>query len=114
MKERKDMKSKAIKWSDIKRLAALAGVTVRQITNIEGDYYDFFQIEFEWLSQPCNISVQLHRHDCLDGEYKKGDFAAFYFTQGPTGQHQRREYDTDVASRLAVGAFGYLIADGVY
>jgi len=108
------MEKTSIKWADIKRLAALAGVTVRQITDMDGDYYDYFDMEFEWLSQPCKISVQLHRQDCLDGEYKKGDFAAFFFFQGPAGQHQRREYDTDVSSRLAIGAFGYLIADGAY
>lgn len=114
MKERKEMKSKEIKWSDIKRLAALAGIDVRKITDMDGDYYDYYEIAFEWLSQPCRISVQIQRHDCLDGEYKKGDFAACYFFQGAAGPHQRSEYDTDTASRLAVGAFGYLIADGVY
>ena len=101
------MKTK-IKWSDIKRLAKLAGFEIKKL-DMESEYYDYFEIEFEWSGNVCRINADVFLEDDYDNLYKKGDLCDLRLTIGP-----KRSDDTDKAARHALGILALIISDGAW
>jgi len=101
------MKTK-IKWSDIKRLAKLANLEIKKL-DMESEYYDYFEIEFEWAGNVCRINADIFLEDAYDKLYRKGDFADFRLVVGPN-----RSFDIDQAARRSVGILATIISDGAW
>ena len=98
----------AIKWSDIKRLTKLAGFEIKKL-DLDSEFYDYFEIEFEWAGNVCRINADIFLEDDYDNVYKKGDFADFRLTIGP-----RRSDDIDKAARQSLSILATIISDGAW